>query len=89
MIDAALGEGDGVPRKPDPTMLRLVISELGSSASRTMYIGDSPTDVECAIGAGTFSGAVTWGYHQPEDFATAGWVPDVMLDDPLDILRFA
>ncbi len=68
----AHGESPTIPRKPDPTGLLLTIGELGSDASRTAYVGDSPTDVLTAHRAGVYSIGVTWGYHSERELREAG-----------------
>jgi phosphoglycolate phosphatase len=89
LIDAAHGEGDSIPRKPNPAMLNLVINELDSAPERTVYFGDSPTDIECARAAGVFAVGVSWGYHKAEDFAKFGWEPDLLINDAREILDLA
>ena len=59
---------DDVPRsKPDPSGLRAAVRELagagalGPNASDdVLYVGDSPTDLEAAAGAGVRPGAALW-----------------------------
>lgn len=87
-VDAAYGEGGerNFPRKPAPEGLLAVIQELGSTPARTVYIGDSPGDIHVARNAGCYAVGVSWGYHDPADFAAAGWDPDILADDPEQIL---
>ena len=62
-IDLALGEREGVPRKPDPSVVEEALRALGASREETVYIGDSETDVRTAKHAGVFCIAVTWGFR--------------------------
>lgn len=89
LFEVMHGEGEGIPRKPDPTGLLRTIRELGSSPERTAYVGDSPGDVRTARNAGTYAVGVTWGYHAEGDFAAAGAEPDLMARSPLDLLALA
>ena len=56
----AFFDGDR-PYKPDPRGLRNVMESLAASPSETIYVGDSPQDIECAHRAGTQSAAALWG----------------------------
>ena len=80
------GECADIPRKPNPTGLLRTISELGSDPSLTVYVGDSPGDVQVARNAGAFAVAVSWGYHPVEDFAEGDSVPDLLIDSPLELV---
>lgn len=85
-IDLALGEGP-VPRKPDPTGLLRVADELGVRPENVAYVGDSATDIEVAHRAGAYSIGVLWGYQSRERLESA--MPDVLIADPAELLRFA
>lgn len=87
-VDTAHGEGgpQHFPRKPDPAGLLATIEELGSEPARTVYVGDSPGDVHVARNAGCYAVGVTWGYHDPTDFAAEGWPPDLLANDPAQIV---
>ncbi|WP_281825867.1 phosphoglycolate phosphatase [Jannaschia rubra] len=68
----AVAGGDSLPqRKPDAAPLLHVISELGSTADRTLYVGDSITDWQTAQAAGVRYVHVDGGYQQAPipDFA--------------------
>ena len=80
------GEGPQIPRKPDPTGLLRTIAELGSSAERCVYVGDSPGDILVAQRAGVFNIGVSWGYHDANDLVAAN--ANVIIDDPLSLLAF-
>ena len=90
LFDVMHGEGDGFPRKPDPTGLLKTIKELDSTIEDTAYVGDSPyTDVQTALKAGVFAVGVTWGYHTKQDFEQSQFKPDMLIDDPLQLLTIA
>jgi phosphoglycolate phosphatase len=61
-LDAILGSGTGLPRKPDPAPLLHVIEMLGATPASTLYVGDSETDVRTARAAGVPVALVTYGY---------------------------
>lgn len=61
-VDAVLGSGAGLPRKPDPAPLLYVIERLGATPATTLYVGDSETDVKVARAAGVTVALVSYGY---------------------------
>jgi phosphoglycolate phosphatase len=75
-----LGQRDGIPHKPDPTMAFLVSSALGASPENCIIIGDSTMDILMAANAGMASIAVSWGYHDRDRLIAAGATR--MIDHP-------
>ncbi|MBQ7171901.1 MAG: HAD-IA family hydrolase [Clostridia bacterium] len=63
LFDAAVGEREGIRRKPAPDSLFEVIRLLGVSPGETVYIGDSDVDIETAKNAGIPCLSVTWGFR--------------------------
>ncbi len=59
-----VGEGDGLPRKPDPSGLRALVARHGG---RALYVGDSHVDALTAERAGVDFAFVTWGYGVAPD----------------------
>ena len=61
-FDAIIGDGDGFPRKPDPTAARSLMTQVGASPARTIVVGDGLPDMRLgrALGATTIGAA--WGY---------------------------
>lgn len=88
-IDVMFGEREGIPRKPDPTGIELAMSELGSVPAKTIYIGDSPSDIKAGKNAGCATAAVLWGYHKKQDFIDEDAVPDYFVSSPKDLLHLA
>ncbi len=68
---AILGADQAVP-KPDPRLLFLTIERAGGTPGRTLYVGDSPIDLETARNAQVPVVGVSFGYSdpplRPEDF---------------------
>lgn len=52
LFDLAVGVLDVVRPKPAPDMLELCLERLGVAAGEAVYVGDQPTDLEAATGAG-------------------------------------
>lgn len=70
IIDVAIGEQSGIPRKPAPDMVHAALKQLGVSASEAVYVGDSEVDVQTASNAGIACISVLWGFRS-RDFLIA------------------
>jgi HAD superfamily hydrolase (TIGR01509 family) len=71
-FDTAVG-ADDVPRpKPDPDMALTVLRQLGVEPSRSIYVGDSPSDMACASGAGIKALGLLQGGCEAEALTAAG-----------------
>jgi HAD superfamily hydrolase (TIGR01549 family) len=53
VFDAIASASDKVKPKPAPDIVNLCIERAGIHRERAVYVGDSPTDLEAAEGAGT------------------------------------
>ena len=71
-FQAVAGRREGIPPKPDPTLLKEAMTWLGVSARETVYVGDSGVDMETAAAAGVFSCGVLWGFRTGEELRAAG-----------------
>lgn len=69
---AVYGQREGVPIKPDPTIVNDILSETGISRAHTLYIGDSGVDMQTARNASVESIGVTWGFREEEELRTNG-----------------
>lgn len=72
LIPVAVGELDGVPRKPAPDMVCIAMERLGCTEEHTVYIGDSEVDIETAKNAGLPCLSVGWGFRSEKDLRNAG-----------------
>lgn len=52
VIDTLVGEGDGLPLKPDPEIVYEACRRLGVESTQTLMIGDTDIDVETGKNAG-------------------------------------
>jgi len=64
LFDYAVGERDGIRRKPAPDSVKEVMNYLMAEAKDTVYIGDSEVDYQTACNAGTDYILVTWGFRE-------------------------
>ena len=85
LIPVAVGELDGVPRKPAPDMVYHALAELGVEASAAAYVGDSEVDVALARNAKLPLIAVSWGFRGREALEEAGAV--LVVDDAATLLE--
>lgn len=85
-FDVMYGERPDIPRKPNPTGLLRIMSELDVAAKRCAYVGDSPGDVLAARNAGVCAVGVTWGYRKIDDFAAENAEPDLWIHDIRELL---
>lgn len=61
---AIVGARDDLPKKPDPTMLRTVMSLIGAGPQDVLLVGDSGADIGAAKAAGCRSVAIRHGYSR-------------------------
>lgn len=69
-VEVAIGERDGVCRKPAPDMVALALKELGVTAKEAVYVGDSDVDIQTASNSGLPCISVLWGFRD-HDFLIA------------------
>ena len=81
-----IGDGDGFPRKPDPTAARGLIAVAGTRPDRTAVIGDGLPDVRTARAVGAKAIAAAWGYVPPERLAAES--PDRLARTPEEAAQF-
>ena len=62
-IEVAIGEREGMARKPAPDMVETALRELGVGKENAVYIGDSDVDLATARNAGLPCISVLWGFR--------------------------
>jgi phosphoglycolate phosphatase len=71
---AQLQGSEGIPHKPDPTIIRKILVEQGWDPSGTIMVGDTDNDILAGRNAGISTCGVTYGslneeeirHHQPD-----------------------
>ena len=66
-LTLAMGEREGIPKKPAPDGANAIMSALGVLPERTLYVGDGEADILTAQNAGIDCVWVSWGYRRPEE----------------------
>lgn len=72
MIPVAVGETEGVSRKPAPDMVVEGLRRLGLPGAKAVYVGDSEVDLQTARNAGLPCLSVTWGFRSIQQLKEAG-----------------
>lgn len=86
LVDVAIGEQPGIPRKPDPDMVEEALRRLGVAKEEAIYVGDSDVDLQTAQNAGLPCISVLWGFRS-RDFLVAHGATQ-FAQKPQDVLGF-
>lgn len=81
---AIFGHLEGIPRKPDPSIVFEVLTQCPTPKADVIYIGDSAVDIETARRACVDSVGVTWGFRSETELRDA--YADYIISDPDDII---
>ncbi len=81
---AVLGQREGVPVKPDPTIVFDILKKAGVTAGEVLYVGDSGVDMQTAVRAGVTACGVTWGFRPRAELEALH--PAYMVDRPAEVL---
>ncbi len=84
MFDFVYGQRDGIPVKPDPTIVFDIMKEANVSKEEVLYVGDSGVDMQTAANSGVVSVGVTWGFRDKEELLANG--AQYIAEQPSDIL---
>ena len=84
VIDVAIGERSGIPRKPAPDMVLAALKELGVEPAEAIYVGDSGVDLQTAANSGLPCISVLWGFRS-RDFLVAHGAT-MFAQQPQDVL---
>ncbi|MEG1777755.1 MAG: HAD family hydrolase [Angelakisella sp.] len=82
LLDDCAGQCTGVPTKPDPAGVRLLLSRMGGEC--IAYVGDSNVDIETGRNLGAFTIGVSWGMQPREKLLAAG--ADIIADNVQELL---
>ncbi len=80
------GQVEGVPVKPDPAGALAVASAMGVSPEEVLYVGDTGTDMSCALNAGMHPVGALWGFRTAQELTESG--AEGLAAHPLDVLKF-
>ena len=77
----------GWPKKPDPASLLDLMHREGAKPGETVFVGDSPVDMETGAKAGAVTVGMTQGFCDREELET--FHPDHLLEGFPELLKFA
>ena len=81
---AIYGHLEGIPRKPDPSIVFEVLTACPTPKADVIYVGDSAVDIETARRACVDSVGVTWGFRSETELRKA--YADYIISDPDDLI---
>ncbi len=84
LFDYAVGEREGIRRKPAPDSVNEALRVLGIPKNEAVYIGDSDVDYETAVNAGLPCISVLWGFRDEEFLRSKG--ASLFVREPSEIL---
>lgn len=85
-VDIAIGEREGVGRKPNPDSVNEALYLLGVDKEHAIYVGDSDVDIKTAKNAQVGCIAVSWGFRDEAFLAENG--AEIIIDTPLELLKY-
>lgn len=85
-FEAVLGQREGIPVKPDPTIVNDILQATGIAREEVLYVGDSGVDMQTALHAGVDAVGVAWGFRPHTELEP--FHPLAIIDNAEDLLRF-
>ena len=82
---AVFGQREGIPTKPDPTVVHDILQITRCTKEETLYVGDSGVDMQTAANGGLVSIGVTWGFRPRAELEECG--ARHIVDSPDEIHR--
>lgn len=58
-----LGQREGIPAKPDPSIVHDIMAKANVEKEEVLYVGDSNVDMQTAHNAGVTAVGVAWGFR--------------------------
>lgn len=86
LFDYAVGERQGVPRKPAPDAVYSILQHFEAQKSQAVYIGDSDVDFKTADNAGLDRILVSWGFRKREILEALG--AEKIADNTSELLKY-
>lgn len=84
VIEIAVGEREGIRRKPAPDTVEEALKILGSAKEQSLYVGDSEVDSETAVNAGMDCALVSWGFRDRDQLELLK--AEYIIDSPQELL---
>ncbi len=84
-LSVAIGEREGIRKKPAPDTVIAALNELGVAKERAVYVGDSEVDIATAANTGMDCIVVGWGFRTRAEQEKAGG--KVFVEQPMEIVE--
>ena len=84
--EVALGEREGIARKPAPDSVNEAIELMGVEKTHAIYVGDSDVDIQTAKNADIRCVCVSWGFRDEGYLLERG--AGILIDRPLELLEY-
>lgn len=84
-VEVAIGEREGIARKPSPDSVNEALRILGVAKEDAIYVGDSGVDIQTAKNAGIGCVSVSWGFRDEAFLMEQG--ARVLIHNPLELLE--
>ena len=84
-VDVAIGEKEGLARKPEPDMVEAALQKLKTTKEDAVYVGDSEVDLATAKNAGLDCISVSWGFRNSKMLKSIG--ATTIVDTPQQLLK--
>lgn len=81
------GQRDGMPTKPDPSIVFDILGKYPTRKANVLYVGDSGVDMETARRAAIESVGVSWGFRSVQELTEA--YADHIVHSPAEIYELA
>lgn len=85
-FSAVLGQREGVPSKPDPTIVNEISETTGTAKEDIAYVGDSCVDMETGKSAGVETIGVSWGFRPKKELES--YNPAFIADNSEQLLEY-
>lgn len=79
-----LGQREGIPTKPDPTIVNEILATTGIKQEEVLYVGDSNVDMQTAHRAGVAAVGVSWGFRPRAELEAQH--PEYLIDQADELL---
>lgn len=80
-----LGQREGIPTKPNPTIINEILEVVPVNKSEVLYLGDSGVDMQTAKNANIIGCGVSWGFRPIEELQKFN--PNHIINKPDEILQ--
>lgn len=81
-----LGQREGIPTKPDPTIVYDILAATQIPKEDVLYVGDSGVDMQTAHNSGVTACGVLWGFRPKTELEN--FTPNLLVNKPSEIWDF-